>query len=73
MALFMPQSRIMTRVKPLLGDIVDALARYSVAVVVAGGNVEVELGIIVLEVAVDEGYGGGAVDVVVAVDHNSFL
>ncbi len=51
----------------VVGRIVDDVARYAVALVVAGGYVEINLGVEILEIAVYERHGSGAVDIVVAV------
>ena len=57
----------------LLGHIIDAFARNAVAFVVACGDIEIELGVEILKIAVYERYGSGAVDIVVAVDHDFFF
>ena len=56
-----------------LGGVVYALAGDAVPLLVAGGDVVLDVGVVVLEILVDERYGGSAVDVVVAVDHDALL
>ena len=56
-----------------LGGIVNALERYAVSLVVAAGYVVLYVGVIILQILVHEGYGRGAVHVIVAVYHDSFL
>ncbi len=53
----------------LRGCVVDATLRNPVAFVVACRDVVFNVGIEVAQIAVDERHGGGAVHVVVAVDH----
>lgn len=53
----------------LRGCVVDATLRNPVASVVACRDVVFNVGIEVAQIAVDERHGGGAVHVVVAVDH----
>ena len=55
------------------GCVFYALHRDSVSLVVAAWNVVLDVGVVVLQVFVDQGHGGGAVHVVVAVEHDSFL
>ena len=52
------------------GGIVNAFARYAIPLLVAGRDVIFYVGIVVLQVFVDERHGGGSVHVVVAVNHN---
>lgn len=58
---------------PCGGELVDCLGRYPVALLVAGRDEVIYVGVEVLEILVDQGDGGSAVDIIVAVDHYLLL
>ena len=53
-----------------LGRIVNAFVRHAVTLVVAVGNVVLDLGVELAQKAVDEGHGCATIYVVVAIDHD---
>ncbi len=57
----------------LVGEFVDAFAGYAIAFVVACGNVEIEFGVEVLQVAENKRHGSAAVHIVVAVHHDALF
>ena len=57
----------------VLGRVVAAFERNAIALVITRRDIILHVGIIVLEIFVDECHGGGTVHVIVSVDHDSFL
>ncbi len=56
----------------LLGNKVDNLVRDAVALLISGGNIEIEFGVEILKIAVHKRHGRSAIHVIVAV-HKYFL
>ena len=58
---------------PGFGGIVDAALRHPVTLIVAVGDVVVDVVVVVTDEPVDQGHRSDAVDVIVAVDHDALL
>ena len=57
----------------LLVELVDYAMRDAISVVVAGGDIVSDVGVVIAEILVDERHSGSAVDIVVSVNHNALL